>query len=85
MDAQLREQPATDEGANNSDGEIGNEAETGATHDLSCEPAGDDTDQQNDEKTFPRHDVLPEASARLASAEMLHDPNCRRNSTCEQI
>src|ERR1700681_999866 len=67
VDAQPGKQPAADEGADNSDADIGDDAETGATHDLSGKPAGDETHQQDDEKTFPRHgDTPPLGRARPA-------------------
>src|ERR1700722_19025854 len=59
MNAQSRQQPAADEGADNPNADIGDDAETGAANDLPGEPPGDETDQQDDEKAFPRHGMLP--------------------------
>ena len=53
-DAELRQQPVADEGADNADDEIADEAEAGPAHDFAGEPAGDEADQQDDQKTFVR-------------------------------
>jgi len=45
MDAELRQQPATDKGANDSDEEIANDPKACASHDLACQPSGDESDQ----------------------------------------
>jgi hypothetical protein len=52
MNADLRQQPVTDEGADNSDYQVTNDPETGTLDDLSGEPAGDETNQQYDNETF---------------------------------
>jgi hypothetical protein len=48
-----RQHPAADEGADHSDNQIADQTEAGALHDLPGQPAGDDTDQQNDQQTSP--------------------------------
>jgi hypothetical protein len=45
MDVQRGQQPAADEGADDSDAEIGDQTETGAAHDLPGQPARDEADQ----------------------------------------
>src|ERR1700676_1709418 len=59
MDAQLRQQPAADEGADNPEAGIGDQAEARAAHDLSGQPSRNQTNKQNDENAFTRHDFLP--------------------------
>jgi len=54
MNPELRQQPAPDEGADDSDDEIADDPETGALHDLTSKPPGNEADQQDDEKTFAR-------------------------------
>jgi hypothetical protein len=46
MDAQLGQQPASNKGAQNADDDITNDPKTRPSHDLSCEPACDETDKQ---------------------------------------
>jgi hypothetical protein len=55
MDAELGEQPATDEGTNNSNDQITDQTKAGPSHDLAGQPSRDDSNQQDDEKTFARH------------------------------
>jgi hypothetical protein len=55
MDAELRKQPAPDEGAHDSNEEIAEEPKPGALHDLAGQPSGNEADQQDDEETFARH------------------------------
>src|SRR6266581_1128197 len=45
-DPQLDENPAADEGANDSQNDVRNAAEAPAPRNLSCEPSGDQADQQ---------------------------------------
>jgi hypothetical protein len=52
MDAELRQQPVANERADNADDEIGDESVSGPPHDLAGQPAGNQTDQQDDQKTF---------------------------------
>jgi hypothetical protein len=47
-DAQSRQQPTTDQGADNADDDIADEAEAASSDKLSGEPAGDQTDQKYD-------------------------------------
>jgi hypothetical protein len=49
MDAELRQQPTSDKGAQNADNEITNDPKAGASHDLSRQPACDQTDKQYNE------------------------------------
>jgi hypothetical protein len=44
MDAELRKQPTTDEGAYDSDEEIADDPKPGALHDLAGQPSGDEAD-----------------------------------------
>ena len=55
MDAELGQQPTSDEGTDDSDDEIADDPEPGALHDLAGEPTGNQADQQYDEKAFARH------------------------------
>jgi hypothetical protein len=55
MNADLRQQPVTDEGADNSDHKVTNQPETGTIDDFTGEPPGNDTNQQYDKETFIRH------------------------------
>ena len=52
MDAESRQQPTTDEGANDSNDEIADDPKAGASHNLAGQPAGNEADQQYDEETF---------------------------------
>src|ERR1700704_954904 len=52
MDAKARQQPIADERADDADQEIAEEAKAGALDDLARQPAGDETDEQDDEQTF---------------------------------
>jgi hypothetical protein len=49
MDTQLRQQPASDKGAQNPDNEVSNDPESGALHNLTCQPACNETDKQYDQ------------------------------------
>ena len=51
-DAQPRQQPSANESADDSDDYVANESEACPLHELSGEPAGNETDDHNDEKTF---------------------------------
>jgi hypothetical protein len=55
MDAELGQEPAADKGAGNSDDEITDESEAGALHDLTCEPSGNEANQEYDQQAFARH------------------------------
>ena len=47
VDPQLGQQPAADEGADDTDAEVGDQAVAGAADNLSGKPARDQADQQN--------------------------------------
>src|SRR4029453_11831344 len=51
---QLGHQPAADQGSDDPDGYIADQAESAALDNFSGEPAGNKTHQQNHEKTFAR-------------------------------
>jgi hypothetical protein len=55
MDTQLRQQPASDKGAQNPDNEVTNDPKSGASHNLTCQPARDETDKQYHQQAFTRH------------------------------
>jgi hypothetical protein len=55
MDAELRKQPTTDEGADDSDDEIADDPKPSASHDLAGQPSGDEPDNQDDQQTLSRH------------------------------
>jgi hypothetical protein len=59
MDAQLRQQPTSDKGTQNPDNEVANDPEAGALHDLTCQPACNETHKQNDQQAFTRHIHVP--------------------------
>jgi hypothetical protein len=86
VDAKPGKQPTADERADDSNADIGDDTKAGAAHDLSGQPTGDETDQQDYEKTFSRHGDFPLASLRLTSApKMLPDPHRRSNGKRELI
>jgi hypothetical protein len=49
MDTQLRQQPASDKGAQNPDNDVPNDPKAGAANDLTCQPACDEADKQYDQ------------------------------------
>jgi hypothetical protein len=55
VEAELRQEPAADEGACDSDEEVADDPETGALHDLARQPSGNEADHQYDQQTFTRH------------------------------
>jgi hypothetical protein len=55
MNAELGQQPTSDEGADNPYKEIADDAKTSPLHDLTREPAGHETHQQDDQQAFARH------------------------------
>jgi hypothetical protein len=55
MKAELRQQPASDKGAQDPDNEITNDPETAPAHDLTGQPAGNDTHKQYNQQAFTRH------------------------------
>jgi hypothetical protein len=57
MDAELRQQPAADKCADNSNDEIADNTKPGALHDLPGQPPSNQAYQQYDQKTFGR-DVI---------------------------
>src|SRR5580658_3718413 len=52
MNVELRQRPASDEGAGNADDEVAEDSKARALHDLAGDPSGDDADADDDEKTF---------------------------------
>ena len=52
MDAEARQQPIADERADDADQEIADQAKAGPLDDLTRQPTGDETDEQDDEQTF---------------------------------
>jgi len=57
--AQAGHQPAADQGADNPDGYVADQAKSAAVNNFPGQPAGDKTDQQNDKKTFARYVHCP--------------------------
>lgn len=55
MDTELRQQPASDKGAENADDDIANETKAGPAHDLTCQPACNQTDKQDEQQAFTGH------------------------------
>ena len=62
IDAELRKQPAADEGADDADDEVADETEACALDDLSGQPSGNNADYQNNCESFTRHVHLPTSS-----------------------
>ncbi len=56
VNAEARQQPAADQSAHNTDAQIGDKAEPGATDDFAREPARNHTDNQNDKNAFAGHE-----------------------------
>jgi hypothetical protein len=54
MDTESRQQPVADEGADNSDCHVTNDAKAGPSHNPTGQPPSDKTDQQYDKETFAR-------------------------------
>src|SRR5262249_28368150 len=52
IDTQPREQPIGDKGADDADGDVANQAESGAAYDLRGNPASNQTDDQSDNDTL---------------------------------
>ncbi len=52
MDAELRHQPGTNEGADNANQDIADDTETCAPHNLAGQPSCDQSNEQYDEKTL---------------------------------
>jgi len=53
VNTELRQQPCAEQGADNPDRDIADETKTVSRHQLSGEPSGNETNQQDDEQTFP--------------------------------
>lgn len=52
MNADARQQPVTDESADQTDDQIANQSEAAALHNPTGQPARNDTDDQNDQETL---------------------------------
>src|SRR5262245_31922484 len=65
MNPQTRHQPAADQSAYDADGHVANQAEAAALDNLAGEPAGNDADDQNDQK--PLSSDVPGANPFAAS------------------
>src|SRR5215813_5603270 len=52
MNADARQQPVTDESADQTDDQIANQSEAAALHNPTGQPAGNDADDQNDQETL---------------------------------
>jgi hypothetical protein len=55
MDASLRQQPTSDKGAHNPHKEVTYDPKAASTHDLTGQPACDETHKQYDQQAFTRH------------------------------
>jgi len=73
MDAELRQQPAADEGADYADGDIADQAEAAAGNDFSSQPPGNEADEQDDGVSFDPIDTsrLPPSKCEVDKAEFL--------------
>ena len=79
MDAELRKQPAADEGADDSNEEIADDPEPGALHDLAGQPARNEADHQYDQETFTRHVHLRILQIRRIAGQSAAKPRTRRS------
>src|SRR5260370_16683002 len=59
MNTQFRQQPTADEGANDSNADVGHETEARTPHYLPGQPACHKTANHNDHTTFPLPPLLP--------------------------
>ena len=64
----LRQQPAADEGADDADDDIADQAEAHALDDQAGEPAGNRTDDNENDQAFERHRISPPVAALLPVA-----------------
>jgi hypothetical protein len=55
MNTELRQQPTSEKGAEDPDEEVTKETKSGPAHDLTCQPAGNQADKQDDQQTFAGH------------------------------
>ena len=55
MEAELRKEPAANEGACDSYEEVADNPEAGALHDFAGQPSGNEADHQYDQEVFTRH------------------------------
>jgi hypothetical protein len=55
MDPELRQQPASEKGTQDSNDEVTDESEASPLHDLAGEPAGNEANKQDDQQAFARH------------------------------
>jgi hypothetical protein len=55
MDAEPRQQPTADKGAQDTDNQITDDPKSGPSYDLTRQPAGDETYEQYDQEAFARH------------------------------
>jgi len=67
MDPELGQQPASKEGAQDSDDKVADESEAGPLHDLAGEPAGNEADKQYNQQAFARY--VHVVTSRLAGAQ----------------
>jgi hypothetical protein len=68
MNAELRQQPTSDKGAPNTYEEIADDPQTSPLHDLAREPAGHESDKQDDQQALARHiHIVTSAVGRRAS------------------
>jgi hypothetical protein len=75
MDAELGHQPIADERSYDSDDEITDDSEPGASYDLARQPPRDEAYNQYDEQTLARHVLLPT----LQVQRWFYDPSLDRS------
>jgi hypothetical protein len=78
MDAELRKQPAADEGTDDSNDEVTDDAEPGASHYLAGKPSGNETNHQYDQETLTRH--IHVRILQISSMTGQSPPNLRKGS-----
>jgi hypothetical protein len=67
VETQPRQKPVANKRADDADAEIGDEAETGAAQNLTCQPARDDTDDKDDQETISGQSKTPSVGDRDSS------------------
>ena len=55
MDAELRQQPAADEGTHNADDEVADDPRSGTLHDLTRQPSSNEANRKYDHQAFARN------------------------------
>src|SRR6185312_6877034 len=83
MESKSWKQQTCDQRTGDADENIANDAEAGATHDLSSKPARDQAHEQNDDKAFIGyvHEISPSGRARSPARSFRIYPETRHVTT----